>query len=127
MGLPIKGVILSLEPFTLSVNRVAHSFVMREYGIEGYSRNKSLSELYMNGLIRKLLEDRFLIQVMLKREGEPHSMSPRMEEFRNAVREDVPDYEILFSQCFDRLIRLEHFPDMVYLDKIGDSVIVTWK
>lgn len=127
MGKPIKGVILSLEPFTLSVNRVAHSFVLREYGLERYSINKDLIEWYLRGLIRRLLEDRFLIQVMLKSEGQLHSLSPRLEDFRNAVRQDVPDYEILFSRCFNQLVRLEDFPDMVYLDKIGDSAIVTWK
>lgn len=126
MGRPIKGVVLSLQPFTESVNRVAHMFILREYGSERHSYAHALREWYMCGLIGRLLEDRFLTQVRLKRDSEFLNHLGRETEFRSVVQRDVPDYEILFSQCFNQLMSIEHIPDIVSLDKIGDSVIVTW-
>lgn len=129
MGKPIKGVVLSLLPFTQSVNKVAHMFVLQQYGLLGQSLiTAQLKDWYMCGLIGRLLEDRFLTQVTLKRANEFFSSPPLPvdDEFKSVVQRDVPDYEILFSQCFNQLLAIEDFPDFVSLDKIGDSVIVTW-
>ena len=127
MARPYKGIIISLESFTGSIESVVKQYIANNHTARYYTCYQNLYDKYMYWLIHKLLEDRFLLQVLPYPEFLDQLVTVDLHPFFGTIQERVPQYETLFSQCFTQLIRLEDLPDFVYLDKMGDSIVVTWK
>jgi len=133
MGHPIKGVVLPLEPFAVKVRKEAHLRSLRvvDASIVNSLEHKFLLEQYLYQLTKRLIENRFLVQVV----AGIHSPHLTESEYRFdivrvldiMVTTAISDYELFFSTCLDSVIRTHDFPEVVYLDKLGDAVIVTWK
>ena len=130
MSRPFKGVIVPLESFIEPVHEVVtaktkHLFLHRPGVFDKHTA--AATETVEFFLIKKLLEDQFLLDVRSKSRKYTTSQNV-LDQYIRAVRGSVPDYEILFSRCFhDFKMRMWYFPDTVYLEHLGDSVIVTWK
>lgn len=133
MGHPIKGVVLPLEPFAVKVRKEAHlrSLQVLDTWIVNSLEHKFLLEQYSYQLIKRLIENRFLVQVVsgiysphLVESGYKFDIVRALDIMVTAA---ISDYELFFSSCLDSVIRTHDFPEVVYLDKLGDAVIVTWK
>jgi hypothetical protein len=129
MSRPFKGVIVPLESFIQPVHAsiVAQThrlFEHRRMTPRNLATSIEAVEFY---LIKKLLQDQFLLDVR-PRHGRYVADPAVLNQYLGGLRESVPDYEIIFSKCFhDLKMRMWYFPDVVYLEQLGDSVIVTWK
>lgn len=130
MSRPYQGVIVPLESFIEKVRLPTAGYVALRYSETSFNSRKlsRLTEILEYLLIVKLLEDQFLLHVMPRHGQMPWIPSTEMTSYLSNIKQRAPDYEVLFGRCFhSHMLGMRNFPDDVYLDKLNDSVVVTWK
>ena len=129
MSRQFKGVIVPLESFIEPVHESIAAQTQRLFNqrrMTGVDK-RAVIDTVKFFVIKKLLQDQFLLDVRTRNKKFVADTSI-LDQYLGAIRESVPDYEIIFGRCFhDLKMRMWYFPDVVYIEQLGDSVIVTWK
>lgn len=125
-----QGVIVPLDSFIVPVrNRTTEYFnhVAQMWG-PSHSGVQRVVDAATFSLIQKLLEDQFLLEVQPRRRNTIVLKVGAIDKYINVIKDSVPEYENLFSACFrEHLLGMRFFPDVVFLEQLGDAVVVTWK